>query len=77
VGPADLKRKELLTGQPRIPKPLAKLFGGVFHPILIVEGEKLLVFRFRGVIRTHPILQGVIRTFSFVFSPSLGVSRSG
>jgi hypothetical protein len=28
VGPADLKRKELLTGLPRRPKPLAKLLGG-------------------------------------------------
>lgn len=53
VGPIILL-KELLTRQPRSTKTASKVIG--VHLVLIVKGERYLVFGFRGLIRIHPII---------------------
>lgn len=66
-------KKILLTGLPRV---ILKLWTarnsvqGVSCSVLKVRGERCLVFKFRSVIHTHLIVQGVIRTFLKKVNPS-------
>ena len=48
------------------PKPLSIVPWVFFCPVLKIQGERLLVFKFRWVIQSTAIVQWAIRTFSFV-----------
>ena len=48
--------KKMLTGLPRRIKTTSGYVSGIIRPVLIVEGERCLAFRFMGVIRSTIIV---------------------